>query len=349
MTARLRIGLLASVGQTLDAFFPEIVRQWRGSGCEVFPAAGTVSHSLDSTVIRGVTREPRISNLRGAFGLRRWIRDADLDVVITNTASASALVRIAEHRVPIVYFCHGLHWSDPDDTRSVHWQATERLLLRNTAGVVTINSDDEAWFRRRGGDRPLLRLEYGVGLDPERFGRTPPPDPRSPLRLCWIGELTPRKRPQDVIEIAAGLLDRGVDFRIEMLGEGGLRNQVEEEIQRRGLGSHIAMRGRVPVLDYLNKSQALIHTAEWEGLPRVMLEALAVGRRIFSYDIKGARDLPNCTLLPRHDTEAYANELARFAARGSLQKADLPPSEELSSALAAGRILQFTSEVTRRC
>ena len=80
----------------MDAFFPEITERWREQGAVVEPAAGTLAESFESAaVLRSVTREPSCGNWRAGRELRAWVRDKGIDVVITNTATASLYVRIA--------------------------------------------------------------------------------------------------------------------------------------------------------------------------------------------------------------------------------------------------------------
>jgi hypothetical protein len=122
-----------------------------------------------------------------------------LDVVVTNTATASAIVRAAALPVPVVYFCHGLHWGNEQDGGATVWRSLERLLLRRTDGVITLNRDDEAWFRQRT-DRPVHRLPYGVGVPLEEFPAAPVP--AGPLTLLWAGDFSARKRPESGASLA---------------------------------------------------------------------------------------------------------------------------------------------------
>src|SRR5699024_3214070 len=145
----MRIGLLTSVGPMLDQFFPEIVREWEKAGHTVRTASGTPAEVLPGTLIGGLTRRPALSTRRAQRELRVWSIEEALDVVVTNSATASALVRTAGLRAPVVYFCHGLHWNRLATPMDRMWETIEHQLLVRTAGVLTLNSDDEAWFRRR--------------------------------------------------------------------------------------------------------------------------------------------------------------------------------------------------------
>jgi hypothetical protein len=96
----MRIGLLTSVGPMLDQFFPEIVREWESAGHTVLTASGTPAEVLPGTLIGGLTRRPALSARRAQRELRVWSIEEALDVVVTNSATASALVRTAGLRTP---------------------------------------------------------------------------------------------------------------------------------------------------------------------------------------------------------------------------------------------------------
>ncbi|WP_209370431.1 glycosyltransferase [Brevibacterium renqingii] len=305
----MRIGLLASTGGMLDSFFIEIAASWRSHGHYVSFAAGSPMKAARATVIPGLSRRPDLRMIKALTGLRRWSERKDLDVVVTNSATASALVRLAGGTVPVVYFCHGLHWNDARSIGDRIWPLVERALLARTAGVISLNSDDQRWFAARFAGRPHLHLPSGVGLDLLDYPVRPLPE--GPLRLCWIGEFSSRKRPHLALDIAAHLRESGVVFRLEMLGEGEFRNEIRADVGSRGLSGIVTANGAGDAAAALERSHALVHTSQWEGLPRVMLESLAMGCPSYAFDVKGVRDIP----LARFAADGEAGELAdRIAA-----------------------------------
>ncbi|WP_026926549.1 glycosyltransferase [Granulicoccus phenolivorans] len=334
----LRLGLLTSIGGTLDAFFPEIVHSWRREGIEVFPAAGTPADMGGATVIEALTRRPTPRGLRALGNLRSWATEHDLQVILTNTATASALVRLSPVGTPVIYFCHGLHWNG---TGPNAWapQLAESALLPRTAGVVCINSHDEQWFARHAPKIPRLRLLHGVGLDVEQFPRSPRPIRSGALDLVWIGEYTPRKNPHALLRVARRLRADGIGFRIHMLGSGELL----EEIRAAGadLGQRLHIVGAAEPLEYLRNCDAVVHTAHWEGLPRVLLEAAAVGRPMVGFDVKGVRDIPGVTVVPEGDIAAMAAALAGVR---DLHPA-LPQPDDLAYAHCADAIAEFAGAI----
>lgn len=373
----MRIGLLASVGGMLDSFFPEIVQVWQEAGHSVCLAAGTPTDGpIPATVIGGLGRRPGPGMLGALVRLREWVRGEDLDVVVTNSATASALVRAALLPVPVVYFCHGLHWNKGDGISERLWMRIESALLRWTAGAITINSDDHAWFSSRGvAPARLVRLHGGVGLDLEAYPAVPLDVPRPEsgtssgpldeaqssrpgsdrlgadqhrtrrLDLAWVGEFSPRKRPEKALEVATRLVARGIDLRLTMLGEGAGLDRLRQRIHTLGLGANVNAPGPGLAAQALADSHALLHTATWEGLPRVMLEALAVGRRTYAFDVKGVRDIPNADLVADGDVEALAELIAYDHHSGRLRTPAAFARVELDSRRAAEALLAFLERI----
>lgn len=337
--------MLASIGVTLDAFFPEIVDHLRDLGYVVESAAGTGTTKIDSTILEGLTRRPGLRNWRAGASLRRWVHDNDLSVVLTSTATASALARLSVRDIPIIYFCHGLHWENNSGLRGLAWKAIETVALRRTSGAIALNGEDERWFRRHAPALPLIRLPYGVGIDPASYPRTTPPNATSTLRLCWIGEFGARKNPTHAVRVAHSLRSRGTAFHLDMLGSGTQFEATRRLVRELGLERSVTLHGHQPVKPFIESMDALIHTAKWEGLPRVFLESLAIGRQIFSYDIKGARDIPCATLTPYADTAGMADALAEFAGKQTKDVDNFPPVDELSYAASARRIATFIEAV----
>ena len=345
----LRVGVLTSLGCTLDAFFPQIAARWREQGAAVLTAAGTSTRRFpadDHEVLPGLTRRPSPRNVTVPAAVRAWAVRRDLDVVVTNTATGSALARLRRSPVPVLYFCHGLHWEADAGRRPGPWQLVERGLLRHTDGVVVLNEADERWFAAHAPQIPRLRLSFGVGLDTQHYRRIPPTAHPEALRILWVGEFSRRKRPMDALDVADALRAQGIPFTLSMAGEGAELDRCEQAIRMRGLEGSVRLLRHVEVAPHLAEADVLLHTAAWEGLPRVVLEALAVGRPAIGYDVKGVRDLPVRAVGRPGDCAVLAGALAQLW-RGTWQPPDLPDPSRLSYREVADELLQFLHAASR--
>ncbi|WP_306233997.1 glycosyltransferase [Agrococcus beijingensis] len=315
-----------------------MVAHWESTGLRVTTASSDGSkHFPDQVIIDGLTRSPRMANRRVPHALRQWVDRQSVDVILTNTATASALARLARTRVPVVYFCHGLHWNQ-FSLKSLPFRFMERLLLARTDGVVCMNTPDEIWFEKHAPQLPRLRLRHGVGLDTKRFPRNVERKPWTTgetLQLVWCGELTERKNPIDAIALVTELKRRGVDVELRMLGRGAMLSELEERI---GDDRQVQLLGHVDPVPHFMLSHLLVQTSRWEGLPRVALEAVAMGMPTVGFDVKGVQDIPGAYLATEGDIEQLASQVLRAAAEGPRS---LPELDALSYTHAAEAIREF--------
>lgn len=300
----MRVGILAGPGIHLDSFFPEIGKGLQEAGNTVTFAAGTPTHRVGSTHLRNLTRRPSPRSVLAPRELRGWVRAQRLDVLLANTATAGFLARLRPLGAPVVYFAHGLHWDDPARWPTFPWQALERLATRHTAQVIVLNQEDQDWFARHAPQLPVTRLPYGVGLPTGSFQRSPHPGGAT---VVWAGEHSGRKRPELALQVATEVKRRGGhEVRFRLLGTGQLTPALRQQAATAGLTDTVSFPGHVSLEAELAAASLLLHTAAWEGLPRVVLEALGVGRPVLAFDVKGVRRLPAVRTVPNPDVAAMA-------------------------------------------
>jgi|GEM_PF-6257580 len=137
------------------------------------------------------------------------------------------------------------------------------------------------------------------------------------------------------------LRDRGVDAELTMAGKGALADRTRTHVAQRGLDDRIRVPGWADVAAELADAHALLHTATWEGLPRVMLEAVAVGRRTYAFDVKGVRDVPYAQLVADEDVPGLAALIAREWQSGALRRTAQQDASGLCSRAVAAEMLAF--------
>jgi colanic acid/amylovoran biosynthesis glycosyltransferase len=153
------------------------------------------------------------------------------------------------------------------------------------------------------------------GLDEMFLAATWTPIPTRP-RLVNVGRLTEQKGQILLIEAAALLLAQDVDFELVIVGDGPLRDELEGLIDQRGI------RGRVRITGFLDNqgvrremeaARALVMPSFAEGLPVVIMEALALGRPVISTYIAGIPELVepgrHGWLVPPGSVELLANAM----------------------------------------
>lgn len=111
------------------------------------------------------------------------------------------------------------------------------------------------------------------------------------ITLIAIGRLTRQKRFDKLVEVHRRLLDKGVRHRLCILGEGELRGELEEQIERLGVEASCSLPGFLPPYSLLDRADIFVSTSDYEGLPVVVCEAMALAKPIVCTDITGPREL----------------------------------------------------------
>lgn len=120
-----------------------------------------------------------------------------------------------------------------------------------------------------------------LGVDPQSFPprASPARNTGDAFRLVFVGRLAPVKAQHMLIEAVALLRDRGRNVRLTLVGEGPNRPALEKLIEERGLSAQILLSGACnhdKVADFYRNSDAFILASFAEGVPVVLMEAMAM-------------------------------------------------------------------------
>lgn len=142
------------------------------------------------------------------------------------------------------------------------------------------------------------------------------PDDR--LNILFAARLVPQKDPLLMIDVAAGLRDRGARFQVHVVGEGELEGPMKERIAELGLADEVRFHPPTPGLQrWYAATDTLLLTSEFEGVPCVLFEAMAMGLPIVAPDLPGIRELlhedSDGLIEPRDSVEKYVEPLAHLA------------------------------------
>ncbi|MFT3978304.1 MAG: glycosyltransferase, partial [Sphingomonas bacterium] len=140
------------------------------------------------------------------------------------------------------------------------------------------------------------------------------PAPAAPRLVC-VARLSAQKGLPLLVEAAGRLKARGVDFHLTLVGDGEMRAGIETQIGAEGLGETIAITGWTAgdrVREELLAARAMILPSFAEGLPVVIMEALALGRPVIASRIAGTPELVDegCGwLVPAGDVDALVTAM----------------------------------------
>jgi poly(glycerol-phosphate) alpha-glucosyltransferase len=130
--------------------------------------------------------------------------------------------------------------------------------------------------------------------------------------VAITARLEPQKQLQDAIAAFGQVVREVPEARLDIYGDGDQRDQLQAEIDQRGLGASVTLHGWDPrASEELWSASATLLTSAFEGYPLSTLESLARGCPVVAYDIKyGPReqitDGVDGFLVPAGDVDALA-------------------------------------------
>ncbi|HEU0015878.1 MAG TPA: glycosyltransferase family 4 protein [Longimicrobium sp.] len=277
-------------------------------------------------------------DLRAVWRLYRLMRERRYDVVHTNSTKAGLVGRLAARmaRVPVVV--HTVHgWGMHEGQRAFLKRALvacERMAAKATERIVTVTPVDiGAGMERRVGTREqYVTIRSGIELD--RFGR-PGIDrdavraelgiPADAVVVGTVGRLSPQKAPLDLVNAARRVLDEFPDTRFVLVGDGPLRPDVESRIAELGMAHAFTLTGlRRDVPELMSAFDVFVICSLWEGLPRVLPQAMATGLPIAASAVDGNAEAvvhgQNGLLTPPGDVPALAETLLRLVRDPGLRR-----------------------------
>jgi len=219
----------------------------------------------------------------------RLLRQIRPDVLHLHGSRAGLFGAMAAWRTgigPTIYTAHAFsfHRLGPPGTRWL-FARLERLTCARVDRVICLTHADLAAAAQHG----IPARHFAVvpnGIDVARFDDVS--DCRRALGLSsaapvvgMVARLVPQKDPLTFVRMARAVAEAACDARFLLVGDGPLRGQVEAAIRALGVADRITLTGfRDDVPSLLRSMDVVVVPSRWEGLPLIVLEAMAVARPV---------------------------------------------------------------------
>ena len=166
--------------------------------------------------------------------------------------------------------------------------------LSDAASVVTVSDYNLDYLSEHYGEAASGVRRIYNGLELDNFPYEEPAD--RPPRIVGVGRLVEKKGFSDLVDACALLAAEGRDFVCDIVGAGPLEDELLARIARLGLTDRVRLAGALPrgeVVEYLRDASAFalpcVTAADGnrDGLPTVLLEAMALGTPCVSTPVTG--------------------------------------------------------------
>jgi glycosyltransferase involved in cell wall biosynthesis len=266
--------------------------------------------------------------------LRQLIGSGDYDVVHTHQSKAGILGRLAArghargvvHTVHMSSFGAGYSW-----LASLAYATAERVCARLADVIVFVGTGlrDQYIQAKVVRDQRAMVIRSPIDVDSFLATRDWSAERRHEARrelnlqspgplLLAVGAMEPRKRHDLMLRaLAAFLKDRsGV---LAIAGDGPDRGTLQSAAAALGLAPQVLFMGYVPdVAAAVASSDVVVHTSAAEGVPQVVIQALAAGRPVVATDTAGLREIPGDRVrISPADGSSLAAEVATALAEGT--------------------------------
>ena len=280
-----------------------------------------------------------VPNSKSVLGLSKLMRTQNYDLVHTHAPVASVLGRVAAKLAGverIVYTAHGFYFhEDMPRQKYAVYHRIEKSMAQITDRILVQSQEDFDTAVTTGlGSAEKIRY-LGNGVDLGRFDRTAlseerrkelrrellVPESRGPI-LGITGRITEEKGFGELIEAMSLLLGDFPEAHLIVIGgqlsteRDAFQDRLVDFIGEQGLDSHVTFAGfRDDVQDLLGLLDVFVLPSYREGLPRSVLEAMAMEVPVVATRIRGCReavvDQVTGLLVPTRDSRALKHAIAQ--------------------------------------
>lgn len=246
------------------------------------------------------------SNLRAVHEVQKLLDENRYDLISLHTTLAGAIVRLAvrmkgKQSETVVYTTHGYFFNGEGGLREWPYLWVEKLLASVTDVLMVMNSVDHHLAVQNKLGKKVVFIP-GMGLNLDKFSNV---DKRNRKRLkmalgfssddfliVYAAEMSKRKNQEELIRAFAMAAAQGPTFKLLLAGDGALKNQYYEMVQKYGLSERVHFLGHVSNMAALYEiCDVAASTSRSEGLPFNIMEAMASGLPAVASRIKGHTDL----------------------------------------------------------
>ncbi len=264
-----------------------------------------------------------------AITLAKLASEKELDGLHAHFATSStAVARLAAHLagIPFTFTAHA---------KDIFHESIELADLdkkfKDAQAIVTVSDFNLKYLNQILPQHKSKVVRIYNGLDLDRFQFEP--ESSKTNKIISVGRMVEKKGFIYLVQACEILSRTYPDFHCQIIGSGTEEERLRSEITRLGLEKKVELTGPLPQSEVIQELKAATVFAapcivgedgNRDGLPTVLLEAMAVGTACVSTDVTGIPEIlkheETGLLAPQHNSAALASELEKLLRQDALRK-----------------------------
>ncbi len=266
---------------------------------------GIICHKIDFA--RSINPLAALNSLKQLTNL---MQENKFSLVHVHTPMAAFLGRLAAkltHTRPVLYTAHGFHFYN--GAPWYYWAfiyPAEYIAVKWTDGLIVMNQEDYINAQRMGfPPNKNLFLVHGVGVDLKQIIKFSLIDDNNDIRsirkeldisdkdivISCVAEFTPTKNHIFLLKAWNKIAQDFKRIHLLLVGKGGCLEFIKKQVKLNSLPRVYFLGYRKDVPQIIAESDIITLVSKREGLPRVIMEAMALGKPVVVSNVRGDRDL----------------------------------------------------------
>lgn len=282
-----------------------------------------IPHKIDS-LVRQINP---VKDWKAFRELKRLFKEEKVNIVHTHSSKAGILGRWAAKSAGVPVIIHTFHGFGFHDYQNFFVKRffifLEQITAKITDKLVAVSEENvKKGLRYKIGKKEQYTVIHSgikfeafldVNVDIEGKKKELGIDINSRV-VGMIACFKPQKAPLDFVKMAEIVTREIPDVQFLLVGDGVLRPKLEGLIKEKSLKNKVILTGwRNDVPEIINVFDIFVLTSLWEGLPRVIPEALISGKPVVATAVDGSKEIiedgENGFLVPPRDVKAMAEKV----------------------------------------
>ena len=272
-------------------------------------------------------------NSKSIASLFRLIRRENFDIIHVHSQEAGFIVRLIARVAGAKLIIYTPQCTNIKRTR-LFWlyRSIERILSYITDMIISVSEIDRSRIIQWGiPSSKVITINNGIDIDlkkslPDIVAKRHmlDLDEKAPI-VMQVGRLSYQKNPLNFLKGASLAIKENPDVQFLLVGDGPLKADVEDYIQELDINKNVQCLGwQENASELIAIADVITLTSRWEGMPYVLLEAMAWSRPVVATAVNGCREIVEQEvtgyLVPNNDVKSWANSVIKLLADGKKSK-----------------------------